>query len=85
MWWRAAPAVPTCVSATWRAYASATVREDDDSETAIAVMQESGVRRLLVTDADRHLSSIVAFDNLMVTCARTMQRLIDRKTPGCRA
>ena len=53
----------------------ATVCEDDDVETAIAVMQESGVRRLLVTDADRHLSGIVAFDDLMAACARTMWEL----------
>ena len=53
----------------------ATVCEDDDVETAIAVMQESGVRRLLVTDADRHLSGIVAFDDLIAACARTMWEL----------
>ena len=49
----------------------ASVSEDDDLEAAIAVMQERGVRRLLVTDANQHLSGIVSLDDLIVASAGT--------------
>ena len=41
------------------------VSEDDDLESAIAAMQETGVRRLLVTGADRQLVGVVSLDDLI--------------------
>ena len=47
----------------------ASVSEDDDLDQAIAAMQESGVRRLLVVDHERRLTGIVSLDDLMAACA----------------
>jgi CBS domain-containing protein len=53
----------------------ATVAEDDDISTAIEAMKASGVRRLVVTNAERHLSGIVSLDDLLLACARDMAGL----------
>ena len=47
----------------------ASVSEEDDLDQAIAAMQESGVRRLLVVDAESRLTGIVTFDDLMAAFA----------------
>lgn len=44
------------------------VSEDDDLDTALSLMCDSGVRRLLVVDGDRQLTGIVAFDDLVEYC-----------------
>lgn len=51
------------------------VAEDDDLVAAIAAMQDSGVRRLLVSDAERRLVGIVSLDDLMDACAREIDGL----------
>ena len=51
----------------------ASVSEDDD--LAIAAMQESGVRRLLVVDHERRLTGIVSLDDLTAACARQVAGL----------
>lgn len=53
----------------------ASVRDNEDSTRALAVMQEQGVRRLLVTDADQQLVGIVSLDDLVAACASDMDRL----------
>jgi len=55
----------------------ASVAEDDDLAQAIATMQRSGVRRLLVTDADQRLSGIVSLDDLVQACAGHLAGLAD--------
>lgn len=55
----------------------ASVAEDDDLTQAIATMQGSGVRRLLVTDADQRLSGIVSLDDLVQACAGQIAGLAD--------
>jgi CBS domain-containing protein len=51
----------------------ASVSEDDDLSDALAVMQDGGVRRLLVTDAEQQLVGIVSLDDLMHACAAQME------------
>jgi len=51
------------------------VSEEDDLESAIAAMQETGVRRLLVTGADRQLVGVVSLDDLIDVLARQMDGL----------
>lgn len=51
------------------------VSEDDDLTSAIAAMQEGGVRRLLVTNREQHLSGIVSLDDVMGACASDMDGL----------
>ncbi|MBX9793146.1 MAG: CBS domain-containing protein [Burkholderiaceae bacterium] len=54
----------------------ASVSEADDVSQALSVMQQHGVRRLLVTNADHHqLIGIVSLDDLTAACARDMERL----------
>ena len=53
----------------------ASVSEDDDVSDALVVMQESGVRRLLVTDGEQRLIGIVSLDDLMDACAAQMDGL----------
>jgi CBS domain-containing protein len=52
-----------------------TVFETDDLSTAISAMQESGVRRLLVTDEDERLSGFVSLDDLIEACAKDLAGL----------
>ena len=51
------------------------VSEDDDVDTAIAAMQETGVRRLLVTDATGKLVGVVSLDDLISVFASQMDGL----------
>ena len=51
----------------------ASVSEDDDLSDALAVMQDSGVRRLLVTNAEQEVVGIVSLDDLMHACAAQME------------
>ena len=51
------------------------VSEGDDLESAIAAMQETGVRRLLVTGADRQLVGVVSLDDLIAVLATRMDGL----------
>jgi CBS domain-containing protein len=51
------------------------VAAGDDLESAIAAMQETGVRRLLVTGAERQLVGIVSLDDLVDVLARQMDGL----------
>jgi CBS-domain-containing membrane protein len=51
------------------------VSEEDDLSSAIAVMQEGGVRRLLVTNAEQQLVGVVSLDDLMDACAAEMAGL----------
>ena len=44
------------------------VTEDDGLDAAIALMRDSGVRRLLVVDEQRQLTGIVALDDLVEAC-----------------
>ncbi len=53
----------------------ASVAEDDDLAAAIAAMHEHGVRRLLVSDAERRLVGIVSLDDLMAACASEIDGL----------
>jgi CBS domain-containing protein len=53
----------------------ASVAEDDDVSSAIEAMRSNGVRRLVVTDTDRHLTGIVSLDDLLLACARDMSGL----------
>ena len=46
----------------------ARVSEDDDVDTALAVMRDNGVRRLLVVDSDQQLTGIVSLDDLLEAC-----------------
>jgi len=51
------------------------VFENEEIDSAIAAMQESGVRRLLVSDGQRRLVGISSFDDLLVACAAQMGAL----------
>lgn len=51
------------------------VSEDADLNDAIVAMQDSGVRRLLVTNDEEQLTGIVSFDDLMAACAREVSGL----------
>jgi CBS domain-containing protein len=51
----------------------ASVSEDDDLSDALAAMQDSGVRRLLVTNAEQALVGIVSLDDLMHGCAAQVE------------
>lgn len=51
------------------------VSEEDDLSTALAAMQETGVRRLLVTDAARQLIGVVSLDDLISVFASQMDGL----------
>jgi CBS domain-containing protein len=51
------------------------VSEDADLSDAIVAMQDSGVRRLLVTNDEEQLTGIVSFDDLMAACAREVAGL----------
>ncbi len=51
------------------------VSEDDDIGSAIAAMQETGVRRVLVTNAGRQLVGIVSLDDLIDVLASQMDGL----------
>ncbi len=53
----------------------ASVDEDDDLVVAIATMQSAGVRRLLVTDAERRLVGVVSLDDLTSACAAQIEGL----------
>lgn len=53
----------------------ASVCEDDDLSDALAVMQDSGVRRLLVTNSDGQLTGILSLDDLMDALAKQMDGL----------
>jgi CBS domain-containing protein len=52
------------------------VSEDDDLSSAIAAMQDGGVRRLLVTNDEQQLIGIVAFDDLISAAAGEMEDLV---------
>jgi len=51
------------------------VSEDDDLDTALALMRDSGVRRLLVVDGDRQLTGIVSLDDLVECCVELVAGL----------
>lgn len=55
--------------------AIASIGEDDDLSDALAVMQDSGVRRLLVTNDEQQLTGIVSLDDLMGAYASQMDGL----------
>lgn len=55
----------------------AAVTEDSDLSDAIAAMQQAGVRRLLVTDAEQGLTGILSFDDVVHACARQLTGLAD--------
>lgn len=46
-----------------------------DVDTALALMNEGGVRRLLVTDDDQQLCGIVSLDDLIEACAAQWEGL----------
>jgi len=48
----------------------ASVSESDDLARAIAALQQAGVRRLLVTDADQRLAGILSFDDVVQALAQ---------------
>jgi CBS domain-containing protein len=54
----------------------ASVSEDDDVASAIAVMQDNRVRRLLVINAEQRLVGIVSLDDLVEACASQMDGLV---------
>lgn len=51
------------------------VAETDDVSSAIDVMHNSGVRRLLVTGPDQQLTGIVSLDDLIDACASDIDGL----------
>jgi CBS domain-containing protein len=51
------------------------VSENDDLTDAIAAMQETGVRRLLVTNADQQLVGVVSLDDLIDVLASQLDGL----------
>lgn len=53
----------------------ASVFENEEIDSAIAAMQESGVRRLLVADEQRRLVGVATFDDLLIACAMQMGAL----------
>lgn len=67
------------------------VTEDQDISAAIALMRDSGVRRLLVTDAEGRLTGIVSLDDMLDACAELFSGLaavmhsgISRETAAAR-
>ncbi len=54
----------------------ASVCEEDDLERAVALMQDRGVRRLLVTDADKRLVGFVSLDDLIDAYAGELAGLV---------
>lgn len=70
------------------------IAENASLYQAVCAMQDSGVRRLLVTNSEDRLSGIISLDDLIEACARqvgalagTMRSGIERKraaqTPEC--
>jgi len=53
----------------------ASVPEEADMAGAMAVMQAHGVRRVLVTDADKRVTGIVSLDDLMDASAKELAGL----------
>jgi len=51
------------------------VSEDADIAGAIAVMDANGVRRVVVTDAERRVTGILSLDDLMDACAKELAGL----------
>lgn len=51
--------------------------EDTELSDAVALMQDAGVRRLLVSDADGHLSGVVSFDDLLQACVAPLAGLAE--------
>ena len=45
------------------------IAETASLDQAVVAMQDSGVRRLLVTDGENHLSGIVSLDDVIEACA----------------
>lgn len=63
------------------------VTEDDGVDSALALMRDSGVSRLLVVDEQRQLTGIVALDDLVEACVdlvsglgQVIHRGIERET-----
>lgn len=56
------------------------VAEQADIGEAIALMQGSGVRRLLVRDAEGHLLGVISFDDLLRVCGAQLAALA--QVPG---
>ncbi|MBL8286442.1 MAG: CBS domain-containing protein [Rubrivivax sp.] len=56
------------------------VAEQADIGEAIALMQGSGVRRLLVRDAEGHLVGVISFDDLLRVCGAQLAALA--QVPG---
>lgn len=53
----------------------ASVSENDDLSHALTVMQDHGVRRLLVTDNEHQVIGILSLEDLAAACASDMTRL----------
>jgi signal-transduction protein with cAMP-binding, CBS, and nucleotidyltransferase domain len=53
----------------------ASVPEEADMAGAMGVMTAQGVRRLLVTDAEKRVTGIVSLDDLMDACAKELTAL----------
>ena len=51
------------------------VTEDDGVDSALALMRDSGVRRLLVVDEKRQLTGIVTLEDLVETCVELVTSL----------
>ena len=51
--------------------------EEATLDEAVATMQASGVRRLLVHDADGHLVGLVSFDDLLPACLAPLSGLAE--------
>jgi predicted transcriptional regulator len=45
------------------------IAENASLDQAVAAMQDNGVRRLLVTDGEHHLSGIISLDDVIEACA----------------
>ena len=53
------------------------IQEDEDIGRAIALMQESGVRRLLVSNAEHRLTGVLSLDDVISVCAAQLDGLAD--------
>lgn len=53
----------------------ASVSEDADLDAALTVMQQAGVRRLLVSDEAHRLVGVTSLDDLLAACASDLSRL----------
>jgi len=51
------------------------VPEDADIASTMAVMEGRGVRRVLVTDGDNHVTGVASLDDLMDACAKELAGL----------